>query len=311
MNISSKVFSGGNYLNVSNPFLIFVCKITIERTVIKFNPAIEDNPNRDIENPESMQPLVFSSDNKKMVGTFFKAAGGEKKPIVLLLHGFPGNENNFDIAHAIKRFGYNVAVIHYRGSWGSDGDFSILNSLQDVFATIDYVSEEKLANELNIDNKQIILIGHSMGGFLSLLASIRYPKIKNIASLAGFNFGFFTDYILKKTQFIETTMEFLSQGTLILHGADGKKLYNEMLTNKDEWNLLKRLTEFTDKNILLVGAEFDYVAPIDLHHKPLVEGLTKVGTNIKSDIYKCGHSFSSLRIKLTKEIIDWLKEIKS
>ncbi len=277
--------------------------------MIRFNPAIEDNPNIDIENPESMQPIILKSGNKKIVGTFFKAAGSEKKPTVLLLHGFPGNENNFDIAHAIKRFGYNVVVFHYRGSWGSDGDFSIFNSLQDVFATIDFISDEKVANELNIDNKQIILIGHSMGGFLSFLASIKYPEIKNIASLAGFNFGFFTDYVLQNPQFIGTTMDFLSQGTLMLHGADGKKLYDEMLTNKDEWNLLKHLTEFKDKNILLVGAEFDYVAPIDLHHKPMVQGLMKIGANVKSDIYKCGHSFSSLRIKLTKEIIDWLREI--
>jgi hypothetical protein len=34
------------------------------------------------------------------------------------LHGFPGNERNFDVAQALRRAGYAALVFHYRGSWG-------------------------------------------------------------------------------------------------------------------------------------------------------------------------------------------------
>ncbi len=277
--------------------------------MIEFNPAIEDNPNIDIENPESMEPIVFKSKGEKIIGTFFKASGTEKKPTVLLLHGFPGNENNFGIAHAIKRFGFNVIVFHYRGSWGSSGDFSIANSLEDVFSALEYIIQEEISNQLNLDTKNIILIGHSMGGFLAFLTSIKYPQIKNIASLAGFNFGFFSDYLLQNPQFVDATMDGLSQGTMLLQGTTGEKSYNEMLANKDDWNLLNLLLKLKEKNILLVGAEFDYVAPVELHHHPMVEGLKKVGAEFKSEVYKSGHSFSSTRIKLTTEIIGWLESL--
>lgn len=275
----------------------------------KFNPAIEDNPNNDAESPESMQPIIFQSKGEKLIGTFFKASGNGQKPTVLLLHGFPGNENNFDIAHAIKRFGFNAIVFHYRGSWGSEGDFSIANSLEDVYSAIEYINQEDVSSNLNIDTDKVILIGHSMGGFLAFLTSIKYPKIKNIASLAGFNFGFFSDYLLQNPQFVDATMDGLSQGTILLQGTNAEKIYNEMLTNKDDWNLLKLLPKLKEKKILIVGAEFDYVAPLEIHHHPMVEGFKKVGAELKSEVYKSGHSFSSTRIKLTKEIINWLESI--
>ena len=277
--------------------------------MIEFNPVTEDNPNIDIDSPTSMQPVVYSSEGEKIIGTFFKASGIERKPTVILLHGFPGNENNFDIAHAIKRFGFNVIVFHYRGSWGSGGDFSISNSLEDVYSTIEYISQNDISDRLNIDVKNIIIIGHSMGGFLAFLTSIKYPQITNIASLAGFNFGFFSDYLLQNPQFVDATMDGLSQGTVLLNGTDSEKIYSEMLANKDDWNLLKLLPKLKEKNILLVGAEYDYVAPLELHHQPMVEGFKKVGAELKSEIYKSGHSFSSTRIKLTREVIEWLKNI--
>jgi len=275
----------------------------------KFNPAIEDNPNMNMDSPESMQPFVFQSKGEKLIGTFFKASGNEKKPTVLLLHGFPGNENNFDIAHAVKRSGFNAIVFHYRGSWGSGGEFSITNSLEDVSSALDYIMQGDIASKLGIDTNNIILIGHSMGGFLAFLTSLKYPQINHIASLAGFNFGFFSDYLLQNPQFVEATMDGLSQGSMLLKGTDGEKSYNEMLANKDDWNLLKLLPELREKKILLVGAEFDYVAPLELHHHPMVEGLKKVGAEFKSEVYKSGHSFSSTRIKLTTEIIGWLESI--
>src|SRR5260370_1033733 len=42
------------------------------------------------------------------------AAGAGAHPTVLLLHGFPGSEQNLDLAQAIRRAGWNVLRPHYR-----------------------------------------------------------------------------------------------------------------------------------------------------------------------------------------------------
>ena len=155
--------------------------------------------------------------------------------------------------------------------------------------------------------EKIVLIGHSMGGFLSLLASMKFPKIKNIASLAGFNFGLFTDYILSHPEFKEITMEGLASGSELVTNSDAEKVFDEMVENKEMWNIVKRVNELIGKNIFLIAAEFDAVAPLELHHTPLIYVLKSMDVKLQSKILKCGHSFSSMRIGLTTEIINWLK----
>lgn len=279
------------------------------KNMIKFNAVSEDNPNINLEYPPTIKPIIVTIENEKLIGTFFKTAGKEISPIVFLLHGFPGNEVNYDIAHAIRRFGFNVVVFHYRGSWGSSGNFSISNSLEDVNSIIEYFSKPEIADEFNYDKEKIILIGHSMGGFISLIASMKYPNIKNVASLAGFNFGLFTDYILTHPEFKEITMEGLASGAELVTNSNAEKLFDEMVKNRENWNIAKRAIELKEKNILIIAAELDTVAPSELHNTPLVYSLKKADVSVNSQIMQCGHSFSSMRIKLTTEIVNWLESL--
>ena len=106
------------------------------------------------------------------------------------------------------------------------------------------------------------------------------------------------------------TIEGLQDAPKYLQGSSAEKIYDEMIKNINDWNLLNHLSAFKSKNILLIGGEIDEVAPLELHHYLLVDGLSKAGAKVKSSVYKTGHSFSSTRIKLTTEIINWLKTLE-
>lgn len=281
-----------------------------ENKMKHFNPAIEDSPINEIEYPASMSSIIFPSDGSKLIGTIFLAAGLGPHPTVLLLHGFPGNELNHDIAHAIRRYGFNVIVFHYRGSWGSSGNFSFMNGLEDVSSAIEFLSTGKAEIHYRIDSTKIVLIGHSFGGFATLLASAKYNDILNIASLAGFNFGYFAKFIEENENFKEATLDGLNAGTQILNSVKPEILYNEILANQNEWNLLNLNNVLKGKNILLVGAEYDTVSPPDIHHIPLVKSLSKSANKIEEVVLKSGHSFSCCRIELTQLVIDWIQNIK-
>lgn len=278
--------------------------------MIKFNPVFEDPQIKDQEYPYSMLPLIFTSSNEKMLGTFFLTSGIGPHPTVLLLHGFPGNEVNYDIAHAVKRLGFNVMVFHYRGSWGSGGNFSFANGLEDVSSAIQFLGSDIALKDYRVDKEKIILVGHSFGGFAVLLNAVNYKKIKNIASLAGFNFGYFSQFAQQDNNIKDVTMEGLSLGSQLLNNADPQLLYNEMIANQNDWNLLNLNNKLKGKNILLVGAEYDTVSPLVIHHTPLVEKLQATENNITDIVIKSGHSFSCCRIKLTEVIIDWIKNIE-
>jgi pimeloyl-ACP methyl ester carboxylesterase len=64
--------------------------------------------------------------------------------------------------------GWNVLYFNYRGSWGSPGDFSFTHCIEDAQSDIAYLRDDTKAAKLRSDPNTIVLIGHSMGGFVAL-----------------------------------------------------------------------------------------------------------------------------------------------
>ena len=77
-----------------------------------------------------------------MNALLFVAAGKGPHPTVILMHGLPGNERNLDLAQAIRRAGWDVLTFTYRGAWGSAGDFSISNAMEDTAAALDFARSD-------------------------------------------------------------------------------------------------------------------------------------------------------------------------
>jgi hypothetical protein len=61
--------------------------------------------------------------------------------------------------------------LNYRGSWGSPGDFSFTHCIEDTQSAIAYLHDAGKAAKLRSDPNTIVLIAHSMGGFVALTAS--------------------------------------------------------------------------------------------------------------------------------------------
>ena len=96
--------------------------------------AVEADPKPDPDFPPAIVELTIPSAGQRMPALMYLANGPGPHPTVLLLHGFPGNEKNLDIAQDLRRNGFNVLFFHYRGAWGADGEYRILNLADDVVA---------------------------------------------------------------------------------------------------------------------------------------------------------------------------------
>ncbi|MDQ7817885.1 MAG: alpha/beta fold hydrolase [Melioribacteraceae bacterium] len=278
--------------------------------MIGFDPVTQDAPN-DPKFPASMQPLTFNSHGCKLLGTFFFASGEGLHSTVLLLHGFPGNEVNYDIAHAVRRMGYNVMVFHYRGCWGSEGEYLWTNLVQDTDSAIQFLKSGEAGEKYKVDRNKIVLIGHSMGGFAATYNSTKYDDIKNVASLAGFNAGLFGEFIEGNNELIQFSADTMQPAMEFVKCESAVTLLNEMISNKKEWNLLNHLDTLSGKNWLIVSSKYDTITPLEIHHKPLVGALKMSGAaNFEEHILETGHSFSDSRIKLTRIICEWLSQLK-
>ncbi len=122
--------------------------------------AVFTDPPADAAHPARMEVLHIPTGGVQVNAIAYLASGAGVHPTVVLFHGLPGNEKNLDLAQAIRRAGWNVVTINYRGSWGSPGSFSFRGNLADAKATLAYVRAN--ATTLGIDTHKLVVMGHSM-----------------------------------------------------------------------------------------------------------------------------------------------------
>src|SRR5918994_3657097 len=113
----------------------------------------------------STAAVTFTSGGETLLGVLHVPAGPGPHPVVVLLHGFPGTERNFDLAQALRRAGYAALVFHYRGSWGVGGCWSWRHVLDDAASVVAAVREVTFSAAHWLDPLRLVVVGHSLGGF--------------------------------------------------------------------------------------------------------------------------------------------------
>jgi alpha/beta superfamily hydrolase len=245
-----------------------------------------------------------------MNGVLFLAQGVGPHPNAVLLHGFPGSTKNEDLAYAIQRAGWNVLTFQYRGSWGSEGEFSWSGALVDASAAIAFIGGPNGAGDRGLPD-QVVVIGHSFGGWVALMTAARNSKVRAVASIAAPNIGRRARN-LRDPEYYAARLRGLEGGLLPVRGTSADDLLREILTHSEEWDLTTHVSTLSRKTVLLVGGQRDTAAPLAEEHVPLVEALQQEGApNMTSFVLDADHGFTDKRIALTKIVISWLAEAES
>lgn len=270
------------------------------------DPLFSDGP-IDPANPARLWEGAFTSGGGRLNAIALEAAGAGPHPTVILLHGFPGNERNLDLAQALRRVGFNVVFFHYRGAWGSGGAFSFENVLEDVHAVVASVREPAWAAEHRVDVAAISIVGHSMGGFASLVAGSENDAVGCIAALAAANVGASGQAsdpaaLAAVSQVLDTWLE----GRLV--GTSGAALIAEISQQPERFDVMSHLDGLARKRVLLVSGSRDEVVPLAALHEPLAAGLRSRNAVVETRILDADHSFSSRRIGLARAVAGFLGE---
>ena len=151
-------------------YAVFVCLSLLAAPAIcaaaqPIPAAVMADPIQDKAHPAAMAAVAIPSHGVNMNAVLYTAAGEGPHPTVLLLHGLPGNEQNLDLAQAMRRDGWTVLTIHYRGAWGSPGTFTFAHVREDADAALAWLRAPVNAAKYQIDSGKIVVIGHSMGGW--------------------------------------------------------------------------------------------------------------------------------------------------
>lgn len=273
---------------------------------MSFDPISQDPFIIDTDYPAKMMEVLFESHGSKLNGIMYVPQGAEPHPTILLLHGFPGHERNFDLAQIFRRAGYNVMVFHYRGAWGSEGDFRFGHVLEDVETALRYLRDPQTVQHYNIDPERLAVIGHSMGGWAALQMAGK-GLVNRVASIAGVNIGVWGEMVADSADAKRYSKDFFEANLSPLSGVTADDLIDEIVQYMDEFDTMRLVKVLSQLNVLLVAGERDEGVPLSLHHAPLVHVLErKNAEHLTHVILDADHGFSDKRIALARTLLDWL-----
>lgn len=239
-----------------------------------------------------------------MHGLLYLAQGKGPHPTLVLLPGFPGYEQNLDLAQSLRRAGFNILTFRYRGSWGSEGIFSILNARDDVAAATRFLRNPENPSATRIDGARIGLVGHAMGGFLALEAGAIDQELSCIVALAPANMGVMAEAARTDPEY-RAALEEESGKMGPVNGVSGEVLVEELLSHP-ELNAVTLAPQLAPRPLLLVGASSDTVLPNAIFHTPLTIAYQSLEWPALRVVLMDGdHSFSWNRIALTRKVTDW------
>lgn len=273
------------------------------------NSTFSDPVIIDENHPPKLVELNFKSHEKRVNGILYQANGAGPHPTVILLHGYPGNEKNLDLAQTLRREGYNVLFFHYRGAWGSEGEFSFTHVIEDVSSASDFLRTHQ--DSYRVDGDRIILIGHSMGGFAALHGAARDKNVKCVAGIAPADFGL----LAKMVAHNEALAKGFSAGAdnlTMLNEWSGEKALSELADNIDSFDVIKLAPKLSGKSILLTAGDKDNVLAPDIFHAPMVEAYeSQDEITLTHKIISGDHSFSWSRFELSDLITNWIKNCEN
>lgn len=271
-----------------------------------YNPVTTDPTARDSLFPMGMEELELGSMGSRLNGLIYMAAGPGPHPTVVLLHGLPGNERNYDLAQSLRRAGANILAFSYRGAWGSGGTFSFAHTLEDVAAVVWFARSDAAQSMYRIDPDRIALVGHSLGGWLALFGAATDSTITCTAALDYANMGAFGKAFKADPQFDSAFTGYLGWLTAPggpLHAPNGQVLTDELKAHADQWDAASIVTPLAPHAILLLSTTNNE------SHSPLVAALKAAqAQHLTAAQWDTDHGFSTDRMRLASTVVTWLHE---
>lgn len=254
--------------------------------------------------------ITFKSQGHDLKGKFFQRKHSGQDITLLLLQGFPGNQQDvLGLGQKLSTAGLNVLTFNYSGMYQSEGEYSIENTLKDIGAAYDYLHRSDVVARFNVDTTKIVLGGYSYGGGMALVYAAGHSKVARVISIAGTDHGeLFREY-LRNPEFAQTLEAAFDKlrapaGPVNFEGAGYLK---QVAVNPDPVDLRLCSPGLAALDILMIGGWDDAQVTIDHHLLPLYRTLKKAGaTRITFIAYHTDHSFRNVREQLADQLIQWI-----
>ena len=268
--------------------------------------AVYRDPPADKTYPATGGGLRIPSGGAQMNAMVYVPAGKGPHPVVVLLHGFPGNEQNLDLAQSLRRAGWAVVTFHYRGSWGSEGTFTFDGAIEDTAAVVAWVRSPEAARHSRFDPKRIVVIGHSMGGFMAAQRCGADDSLLGCALLAPWDLSFDARLLAKSTEAERERFatEDLADVDGRLSGMNAQQVVESLMKDGNKWQLAKFAPNLAKRPALIVIAARDSDDDKALDLLPALKA--QHPKSLRVETLDSDHGFNDQRIALQNLVLEWI-----
>lgn len=274
------------------------------------NSAITTDPPADKTNPASTEGFTLPSHGSQINVLAYVASGAGPHPVVVMLHGFPGIERNIDIAQAMRRAGYTVLVSSYRGASNSQGAFSFAHALEDSQAAVDYLRVPANARRLRVAPDKIVLLGHSMGGWMALATGASDANVRGVIAISAADMPDQAGDGLAKygsAKVISVCVPMVSEAFYALAGDTPEAACRELVNHAEQWSLSNDVKGLATRPVFLITSDDGY----ELSAESFAKALRAAGSKQVHEAHlTTDHSYSDKRIALTQVVLDDLDILK-
>jgi pimeloyl-ACP methyl ester carboxylesterase len=267
--------------------------------------SIYTDPPADAGQPASSLAAQFQSGGATLNAQIYRPAGEGPHPTAILFHGLPGNEQNLDLAQALRRAGWTVVTFHYAGSWGSGGTFTLEHGYADADALRQHLAEPNIAKLWGVDPQHVLLVGHSYGGAVAAHVA-RDPKgLMGVALLAPWDFGYEARRwaSLSKDKIHAEAEEGFDDVPGRLAGATPDSLAAEIVREGQRLGLTTGAEALVSLPTLVVTADHDGE---DCKAEELLSAMRNAGApKLVASRLDTDHSFNSHRVALAALLVRW------
>jgi pimeloyl-ACP methyl ester carboxylesterase len=294
-------------------FVLFASILLSLPTSAQAPSAITTDPAPDAAHPAAMDAFQLPSHGSMLNALMYEAAGAGPHGTVVLLHGFPGNEKNLDLAQAIRRDGWNVLYFDYRGSWGSPGAFSFQHSIEDAQSAVAYLRDPANAAKLRVSPAEIVVVGHSMGGMIALYVAAHDEKIVGVGAISAADMagravlppGAPPD--AQKQMLAGLSKGLAAEGMAPLAGCTPEGLAAELMAHP-EWSLANDASGLKSKPVLIVTSDDGLAEPAE----KLAQAIEQEGNQYAKIVhFATDHSYSDKRIEMEEEVLNGLEFLQN
>ncbi len=262
--------------------------------------AVTRDPVPDKTNPAATIAFSIPTGGVEVNAVLFRAAGAGPHPTVLVLHGWPGNERNLDIARSAQRAGWNAITFNYRGAWGSPGLWTFAHTIEDTEAALAYLRRPDIAGRLRVDPEQIAVVGHSLGGWLAVRLASVDGRLLGAAAISAPDMGA-TGIAAAKDR--SAALRFAVPNTRALAGSTPDLATDELIARGPEWTFSRMLPGLRGQRLMVLSSDDGFKAYSD----ELVSGAAAAGATVEAHHVQTDHSWSDRRILLQAYVINWLQ----